>query len=155
MGVPFTGKRASLYWNAPFLIVGVSRRVGPETTKQRGGRKGHMVSTPTQHNTLRQRQNGRHFADDMLKCIFLNENVWILFKVSLKFVARCPINNISALVFIMAWRRPGNKPLSEPMVVSLLMYICVTRRQWVNSFQMSANYFVASSQLVWMTIIKM
>ena len=28
-------------------------------------------------NTLRPRQNGRHFADDMFKCIFLNENVWI------------------------------------------------------------------------------
>ena len=28
-------------------------------------------------NTLRPRQKGRHFADDILKCIFLNENVWI------------------------------------------------------------------------------
>ena len=28
-------------------------------------------------NTLRPRQNGRHFADDIFKCIFLNENVWI------------------------------------------------------------------------------
>ena len=25
-------------------------------------------------NTLRPRQNGRHFADDIFKCIFLNEN---------------------------------------------------------------------------------
>ena len=32
---------------------------------------------------------------------------------------------------IMAWRRPGDKPLSEPMVVSLLMHICITRPQWV------------------------
>ena len=28
-------------------------------------------------NTLRPRNNGRHFADDIFKCIFLNENVWI------------------------------------------------------------------------------
>ena len=28
-------------------------------------------------NTLRPRQNGRHFPDDVFKCIFLNENVWI------------------------------------------------------------------------------
>ena len=32
----------------------------------------------------------------------------------------------------MAWRRPGDKPLSEPMMVSLLTHICVARPQWVN-----------------------
>ena len=32
-----------------------------------------------------------------------------------------------ALVQIMAWRRPGDKPLSEPMMLSLLTHICVTR----------------------------
>ena len=42
-----------------------------------------------------------------------------------------PINNIPALVQIMAWRRPGDKRLSEPMMVSLLTHICVTRSQWV------------------------
>ena len=49
-------------------------------------------------NTLRPRQNGRHFADDIYKCIFLNENVWISIKSSLKFVPKSPINNILALV---------------------------------------------------------
>ena len=82
-------------------------------------------------NTLRPRQNGRHFADDIFKCIFLNENVWILIKISLKFVPKGPINNIPALVQIMAWRRPGDKPLSEPMMGSSLTHICVTRPQWV------------------------
>ena len=82
-------------------------------------------------NTLRPRQNGRHFADDMFRCIFLNENVMILAKISLKFVRKGPINNIPALVQIMAWRRPGDKPLSEPMVVRLPTHICVTRPQWV------------------------
>ena len=83
-------------------------------------------------NTLRPRQNGRHFADDIFKCIFLNENVWILIKFSLNFVTKGPINNIPVLVPIMAWHRPGDKPLSEPMMVSLLTHICVTRPQWVN-----------------------
>ena len=83
-------------------------------------------------NTLRPRQNGRHFAD-VFKCIFLDENVWIPIKISLKFVPKCSINNISSLVQIMAWCLPGNKPLSEPMMVSSLMHICVTRSQWVNS----------------------
>ena len=83
-------------------------------------------------NTLRPRQNGCHFTDDICKCIFLNENVSILIKMSLKFIPEGPINNIPALVQIMAWRRPGNRPLSESMVFSLLMHICVTQCQWVN-----------------------
>ena len=82
-------------------------------------------------NTLRPRQNGCHFADDSCKCIFLNENIWISNKNSLKFVPKGPIDNIPALVQIMAWRRPGAKPLFEPMIVSLLTHICVTRPQWV------------------------
>ena len=82
-------------------------------------------------NTLRPRQNGRHFADDIFKCIFLNENVWTPIKISLKFVPKGPINNIQALVQIMAWRRLGDKPLPEPKMVSLLAHICVTRPQWV------------------------
>ena len=82
--------------------------------------------------SLRPRQNGRRFADDTFKRIFLNETVWILIKISLKFVPRVPINNIPALVQIMAWRRPGDKPLSEPTLIGLLTHICVTRPQWVN-----------------------
>ena len=82
-------------------------------------------------NTLRPRQDGRHFPDDIFKCIFLNEDVWISIKISPKFVPKGPINNIPAMVQIMAWHRPGAKPLSEPMVVKLLTHICVTRPQWV------------------------
>ena len=44
-------------------------------------------------------------------------------KISLKFVPKGPINYISALVQIMAWRRPGDKPLSETMMVRLLTHI--------------------------------
>ena len=84
-------------------------------------------------NTLRPRQNGRRFADNTFKRIFLNENVRISIKISLKFVPKCPINNIPALVQIMAWRRPGDKPLFEPRMESLLTHICVTRPQWVKS----------------------
>ena len=83
-------------------------------------------------NTLRSRQNGRHFPIDIFKWIILNENVWISINISLKFVPRGPINNIPTLVQVMAWRRPGDKPLSEPMMVRLRTHICVTRPQWVN-----------------------
>ena len=74
---------------------------------------------PLLHNTFRPRQDGRHFPDNIFKCISLNENVWISLKVSLK----VQINNIPALFQIMAWRRLGAKPLSEPMLGSLLMHI--------------------------------
>ena len=93
-------------------------------------------------NTLRLRQSGCHFADKMFNCIFLNENtccIWIPIKISLKFVPKALINNIPALVKIMAWRRPGDKPLSEPMVVSLLTHIYVTRPQWVNTIAADWN----------------
>ena len=63
----------------------------------------------------------------------MNENVWISIKISRKFVPKGPINNIPAMVQIMAWRRPVDKPLSEPMVVGLPTHICVTLPQWVNS----------------------
>ena len=81
--------------------------------------------------TLRQRPNGRHFPDNIFKCIFLNENVWILITISLKFVPKGPINNILALIQIMAWHGSGDKPLSEPMLVGSLTHICITQLQWV------------------------
>ena len=97
-------------------------------------------------NTLRPRENGRQFTDDIFKCIFLYENVWIPIWISLKFVPKGPINNIPALVQIMAWGRPGDKPLSEPMMVRLPTHICVTRPQWVNngiySTQIYFNIFI-------------
>ena len=93
----------------------------------------HFLYCCHQLNTLRPRQNRRHFADNIFKCIFLNENVWISINISLKFVPKGPIDHIPALVQIMAWRRPGAKPLSEPMMVILLTHICVTQPQWVNT----------------------
>ena len=82
-------------------------------------------------NTLRPRHYGRHFPDDIFKWIFVNENAWISINISLKFVPRGPISHIPALVQMMAWRWPGDKPLSEPMMVILPTHICATRPQWV------------------------
>ena len=50
---------------------------------------------------------------------------WISFETSLKFVPKRPNNNIPVLVQIMACRRPGDQPLSEPIMVRLPMHICV------------------------------
>ena len=70
------------------------------------------VTRPQWVNPLRPKQDGRHFPDDIFKYILLNEYVWISLKISLKFV-----NNIPGLVHILAWRRPGDKPLSLPRIV--------------------------------------
>ena len=102
-----------------------------------------MVSVSV--NSSRPRPNRRHFTDDIFKCIFENENEWISPRISLKFVPKFRINNIPALVQIMAWRRPGDKPLSETMMVSLLTHICVTRPQWVNSLWPSGTIWCHKS----------
>ena len=55
-------------------------------------------------------------ADDISKCIFLNENDKIPIQISLKLVPRSPIDNKPALVQVMAWHLTGDKPLPEPMM---------------------------------------
>ena len=96
---------------------------------------------------LRLRQHGRHFADAIFKCIFMNENIWFPIKISLQFVPKGLINYIPALVQIMAWRRPGDKPLSEPMMVRSPPHICVARPQWVIQ-----SLFSLSSKLLPITL---
>ena len=43
-------------------------------------------------------KNGRHFADDIFWCIFVNEEFCILIQISLKFVPKGPIDNNPALL---------------------------------------------------------
>ena len=95
-------------------------------------------------NSLKLRRNERCNADDIFKCIFLKENVWIPTKISLKFVPKGRINNIPALVQITARRCPGDKPLSEPRMESLLTHICVTRPQWV---KMTSLYWIGALEV--------
>ena len=94
------------------------------------------------NNILRPRQNGREIPDDIFKCIFLNENIAVSISISLKFVSKGLIDNMAALVQIMAWHRSGDKPLSEPMMVSLLTPICVIRPQWVKIIWCSLWYLM-------------
>ena len=83
-------------------------------TRQSANRE-HVSEYTVSVNTLRPRQNGRHFADDTFERTILNENVWTSINISLKFVPKGPINNI---------------PLSEPMIVRLPTHICVSRPQF-------------------------
>ena len=62
---------------------------------------------------------GRDKMAAILQATFLlNENNWISNRISLKFVPKVPIENTPALVQVMAWRRPGDKPLSESMMLN-------------------------------------
>ena len=53
---------------------------------------------------------------DIYNSTFLNENHRIPIQISLKYIPMSPIDNKAALVQVMAWRRTGDKPLSEPMM---------------------------------------
>ena len=82
-------------------------------------------------NTLRLRQNGRDFANDIFKRIFLKEKARFFTKISLKFVLKGPIDNNPALVKIMTWRRLGDKPLSEPTLTRFTdAYLCSPDESW-------------------------
>ena len=59
--------------------------------------------------------------------------------------------NIPAMVQIMAWRRPGDKWLSEPMMVSLPTHICIARLQWVNTGLVSPILIVIYLGIMWTT----
>ena len=65
------------------------------------------------------------------------------------FVPWGPINSFPALVQIMAWRRPGDKPLSEPMLVCLLTHICITWPQWVKSGQSERTHLSYDDVMAW------
>ena len=76
---------------------------------------------------------GREKMAAISKTAFPNAFYWVkLFD----FLLKChwslfPWFQLTAWVQVMAWRRSGDKPLSERMMVSLLTHICVTRPQWV------------------------
>ena len=89
-----------------------------------------------------------NFQTTLSNAFFFNENVWISLKISLKFVPKGPINNIPALIQIMSWRRPGDKPLSEPMLVSVLMHLCITQPQWVIFFCHGDVYLVCHHRVI-------
>ena len=74
-------------------------------------------------NVLTHWRNCHHFEDDIFKCIALNDIGCISINISLTIVPMGQIHNIPALVQIMAWRRPGDKPLSESMMLYWHIYV--------------------------------
>ena len=78
-------------------------------------------------NTLRPRQDGHHFEDDIFKFIFLYENWFILLEFHWDLFPMFQSISKLVLVQIMAWHRAGDKPLYKPRWHSLLTHICLTR----------------------------
>ena len=88
-------------------------------------------------HTLKMRQNGHNFADNILKLLFLYENCCILIQRSLKFLSKGTINIMSSLVQITVWHQIGDKSLSEhavSMMTFLLMHICIALPWWVKLY---------------------
>ena len=122
-GISYTDKMSSLYWIRDQLIPCTCFRSLCHPFSH------CLRESLVQLNTLRPRQDGRHFPDEIFSNAFFE---WKCMNFDQDFTEVCskgPINIITALVQIMAWRRPGYKPLSEPMMVSLLTLICVTQPQ--------------------------
>ena len=99
---------------------------------------------------------GRDKIDAILQTAFSNTISWMkMFEFRLKFhwslFLKVQLTNIPALVQIMAWRRTGDKPLSEPMMT---MYIWVTRPQWVNLTLLSLEFAVRAFKPSSISIIR-
>ena len=80
---PFSQWQRSFQWKLRSHRLKVLRRIWVKsitTIPQQNTTKCQLF------NTLRPRQNGRHFPDDIFKHIFLNENVGISIQILLKFV---------------------------------------------------------------------
>ena len=104
--------------------------------QQLGALKPMLQITGASSQASRLTHWGRDKMDAISQTTFSSTFSWMKMfefrlKISLKFVVKGLIDNILALVQIMAWRRPGDKPLSEPMMFSLPTHMCVTRPQWV------------------------
>ena len=84
------------------------------------------------------RQNDHYFADNILKCIFWNGNVFILIKDWLKFVPKVPINNNPVLVQIMAWSQVGAEQVTSHYLnqrwPSLLTQVRIPQTQCIKQF---------------------
>ena len=111
---------------------------------------GHALPCFLKSRPRGREKNRRHFADDIFWCIFFNENVWISILISLKCILKEPISNTPALVEIMARRRSGDKPLFEPMMVTLPTRRSVARPQRVKIASLALRQ--SFPNLMWKTL---
>ena len=107
-------------------------------------------------NTLGPIQNGCYSPEAFSNAFCWNENIWILIRMSLKFVLNSPIGNILALAVIMAW------PLTFYLIAHLPWYIhngdytrefkwryCFTSRILCWLYRLSTFLVLTDRQLNW------
>ena len=98
-------------------------------------------------DTLKPGWNGLHFANNSLKCIFLNENYHTLLKISLKFP------RIQFIVIIDLGNElvlPGNKPLPELMMTIIIDAIYHFRPQWVKPYHVGPDFSRQTRSISWL-----
>ena len=138
-GFPFHRTSYLLQYNIDILMAFTSSRSGINT---------NTSMSVFMFYKLKLIQNVQHLADDIFKCIFLNEHFRITNKISLKYALWGLIDNMSALVQIMAWCREGDRPL----IVSsdIRVYICAdsSMLKWIFS-SISLSYPVN----IWTTTV--
>ena len=101
---------------APKKQKSISRNIdGPFTVTYMYMRLQASMYLPTEAETKWPPFAGRHFQMHFREWKSMKS-----IKISLKFVPKGPIRTIPALFQIMAWRRPGDKPLSEPMMAHFI-----------------------------------
>ena len=106
-------------------------------------------------SSLRPRQNGRHFPDDIFKCKFVNKNTWISIKISLKSVPKDPINNIPALVQIVVGVGPASSHYLNQWWPSYLMLLnSIHIHLWIKVLSVSRSYNFMNPQPALNTVPK-
>ena len=78
--------------------------------------------------------------DGIFKCIFFYEIIPI--QISLKFVLKSPVDDKPAVVKVIAWHRPDDKPLPESMMAQL------TDAYMLHLGEMSLEFLIRISCLV-------
>ena len=110
------------------------------------------ITWPWWMDTFRPEQNGWHFADDIDKLIFLNENFKIVlfwFKFHSSFLPVLTIENISALGWVMINGKIGNKALSEPKDKKPLSTPMKTNPLWIYA-SLCPNEFTRCLREIWL-----
>ena len=67
-----------------------------------------------------------------LQVHLMNEKLGILIQISVQFFSKGLIDNIEALVQVMAWRRTGDKPVPEPVLIQFTDAYMRHKGRWVN-----------------------
>ena len=97
-------------------------------------------------NTLRTRQDGQHVADNIFKCILLNENCCIWFDWNM--FARVELTIIYHWFCYWLVAEKTTIHYLNQWWHSLLMHICVSRTQWVNTLNPEPNYFILADSIL-------